>query len=247
MSYLRIVAILGLCCFAQPGLFAGDAEDDAQHAWEADLHAPVRWEVLPVVDAVSKLGRLEHLPDGSLRAAVNVAGREEYTITTTTELRSITAFRVELIRDGGANRLGGDAVLSEFGVSSADAGKAAVFVLATSDCMQAGSNPENAIDGDLKTDWECKGSAAVFQLGRPMAEAAGKRLVFKLSQMKEGRNLLRFRISATTQRPPVLELPALIRQTIALEPSERSSEQRKTLTDFFSAFQKQNKSGAIAQ
>ena len=46
-------------------------------------------------------------------------------------------------------------------------------------------------------------------------------------------SLSRVRLSATTKAPPVRELPDSIRQTIALEPSERTAEQREELIDYF--------------
>jgi hypothetical protein len=101
-----------------------------------------------------------------------------------------------------------------------------------------------AIDGntDAKNGWGAADKtglarAASFELeGRPVTEP-GSLLIFTLVQ-KYGTNrtLGCFRLSATTQPPPVRELPARIRDLLAVSAGDRSEKQRDDLADFFRSF-----------
>ncbi len=202
------------------------------HEWESDLHTPVQWEPLKVLDAVSRKGKLEALSDGSLRAPEKLAEKENYTIRATTALRKITAFRVEVLPERGIIGRNGNAILSEFQVTGV------TLALASADYAQKKFGPEAAIDGNPKTGWAFAGStdkphAAVFELTKPLNLGAETVLTFTLRQDHSAHHLNRIRISATAKEPPVRELPESIRQTIALEPSERTGAQQTELADYF--------------
>ena len=202
------------------------------HEWESDLHTPVQWEPLKVLDAVSRKGKLEALPDGSLKAPVELADKERYTIRATTALKKITAFRVEVLPERGTIGRNGNAILSEFQVAGA------TLAVASADYSQKNFGPDAAIDGNPKTGWAFGGStdkphAAVFELTKPLNLGAETVLTFILRQDHSARHLKRIRISATAKAPPVRELPESLRQTIALEPSERTEAQQTELADYF--------------
>lgn len=226
--------------------------EDEMHEWESGLHLPVKWEPLTVLAAESRYGRLEPQPDGSLKAPSSLAGKEVYTIRATTMLKQITAFRVEALREGRFVGRTGNAVLTEFRVTAApetvapEAGAekhpgdalSLKFSVGSADFEKKGFGPQLALDGDPKTGWSLAGAtdkphAAVFELSKPLDAGAGTVLTIVLWQDYTMQSLNRVRISVTTKAPPVRELPESIRQTIALEPSERTEEQRTELIDYF--------------
>lgn len=220
--------------------------EDEMHEWESGLHLPVKWEPLTVLAAESRYGRLEPQPDGSLKAPSSLAGQEVYTIRATTMLKEITAFRVEaLLEDGKVGRTG-NAVLTEFHATVAPVnagqrpgtGDSLKFSVGSADFAQKGFEPQFALDGDPKTGWSLAGAtdkphAAVFELSTPLNVGSGELITIVLWQDHTMQSLNRVRLSATTKAPPVRELPDSIRQTIALEPSERTAEQREELLDYF--------------
>ena len=77
-------------------------------------------------------------------------------------------------------------------------------------------------------------SAAVFETSKPCAETERTLLTFTLVQNHgEQRTLDHFRLSATTKRPPVRELPEKIRGILLVEPTERSAAERLQITNYF--------------
>ncbi|RYD80667.1 MAG: DUF1553 domain-containing protein, partial [Verrucomicrobiaceae bacterium] len=97
-----------------------------------------------------------------------------------------------------------------------------------------------ALDGNGKTGWAFapelgKAHAAVFQTTKPLDLGVGDVLLtFTLKQnFGQKHTLGRFRLSATSHKGPVRELPAAIRTILALEPSEREPAQREALAAYF--------------
>jgi hypothetical protein len=109
---------------------------------------------------------------------------------------------------------------------------------ATADYAQPAFTAAGALDGDPKTGWAWaseagKPHAAVFELATPL-DASNDELTFTLRQEYGTRHTLgRFRISATTQKPPPRELAAEIKSILAIEAGLRSPEQREQLSAFF--------------
>jgi hypothetical protein len=101
-----------------------------QAPWEASLRPQSDWVTLEPASSHAEGGTvLRKLPDGSLRAeGPNPAG-QTYTVTARTDLKGITAFRLEAIPDpalpgGGAGRAAdGNFVLSHFAVTAGAAGR----------------------------------------------------------------------------------------------------------------------------
>jgi hypothetical protein len=95
----------------------------AQAKWEEGLHARPEWVALEPLSARSEGGAiLRPLPDRSLRAEGANPANDTYTVTAHTELKGITAFRLEAIPDavlpaGGSGRAAdGNFVLSRLAV-----------------------------------------------------------------------------------------------------------------------------------
>ena len=110
---------------------------------------------------------------------------------------------------------------------------------ASADFSQPEFEAPRAIDGDGKTGWAFapqlgQPHAAVFELKEPAIVRPGDLFVFTIRQSHGQKHTLgRFRLSATTAERPVRELPASIRATLAIEPTERTPEQRAALLDYF--------------
>ncbi len=353
------------------------------HEWEADVARPAKWEPLTVLEAATRNARLEPQPDGSLLAPAQLADKEKYTVKARTNLRGITAFRVEVLPAVAGKAIGGsggNAVLTELLVAAQPAvaivprgrfvrvemaapgflhlaevqafhgaenvalkGKATqsstgfdgaaglamdgntdgsftkksvshtgegdrapwwevdlgseqsldqlvlwnrtdsgtqerivgarvsvldaqrrsvfsrtldvapkpnvalnsasgvnvTFAATSADFAQQGFAAGAAVDGDSKTGWAflprtTQAHAAVFEVKTPLDFGGEALLTFTLRQdYGGGHNLARVRITATTQTPPVRELPEGIHGTLALEPSERTEPQRAELADHF--------------
>ncbi len=224
------------------GAFGADVADPQVesdlHEWEAGLHAPVKWEPLKVIRATSRRGKLEWSPDGSLRAPLDLDEKEAYTITGTLPFHRVTAFRLEVLPEGGAVGRAGNAVLSEFRVSATKVKSPLVIAVASADFEAEGCEVANALDGKSETGWSLAGStdkahAAVFALAKPLVLHTKTQLTFVLRQETGGQLLNRVRITATTAPLPVRELPEALQRTLALEPSERSDAQRAELAEYF--------------
>jgi len=117
-------------------------------------------------------------------------------------------------------------------------GQAVALREATADFSQAGWDVSKAIDGDPKSGWAFapeagQPHAAVFQVEKPL-ELKNAALVFTLDQQYgEHSTLGRFRLLATTQKPPVRELPSHIKAILAIAPASRTDAQRADVTAYF--------------
>ena len=223
-------------------------EESAQHEWESSLHAPVKWSAVVVSEAVSKKVA-EEFSQFDSRRRIPGATLEQITIKATSPLHGITAFRLEVLPDMDETGRRPKAVVAEFRVATMDTKTGGEiprrFIMASAGFLTDGSSPKLAIDGEHRSRWVAEDAAkqahaAAFQLEKQMEGGIETALVFTLLLTEDGLNLTRLRISATTHTPPVLELPEIVRETIALEPSERTAEQRKALVDLFQSVRKQS-------
>ena len=74
--------------------------DAAQAEWEKHATASAEWKVLePEKLASASNVPLNKQPDGSVLAGGNVADRDTYTVTANTDLKGITALRLEVLPD----------------------------------------------------------------------------------------------------------------------------------------------------
>ncbi len=97
-----------------------------QHAWEIQATKPVAWQTLTPTETKATSGAtFETQPDGSVLVRGAVPGADTYSVGVQTELKKITAFRVEVLPDeAGAGRAGKrQTALTEFrvGVGPSDA------------------------------------------------------------------------------------------------------------------------------
>ncbi len=110
---------------------------------------------------------------------------------------------------------------------------------ASADFSQTGFDAARAIDGDERTGWAFgtgtgRPHAAVFELREPVSAKPGDVFVVTLVQAHGDQHTLgRFRLSATAAPTPVRELPPSIMTTLALEPTERTPQQREELAKYY--------------
>lgn len=113
------------------------------------------------------------------------------------------------------------------------------LVNASADFAQSGFEASSAIDENSKTGWAFAGGggaphAWVVECQPPINLPVGSELIVSLAQEYGGNHTLgRFRISATNAPAPIRELPSNLRASLAVEPSERTPEQRAELLAYF--------------
>jgi hypothetical protein len=214
--------------------------------------AAVTWVPVVPESFVSNEGAvLEQLPDGTLLASGPVADKDTYTLTAEVGLRTITAFRIDLLthdslpRKGPGRAPNGNVHLSEFEVRVFRQGVGTVekagFRQATADYNQPGGyDITKTIDGDPKTSWaidprEGLPHAAVFELATPLTLPAGTRLTFSLRQLQGGGHLLgRFRISAASAAGPFPQiLPEDLERLLTKPSAERTGDERVRIAAHF--------------
>ena len=181
------------------------------------------WMPLEVDRFVSAGGAtLTKQKDGSILASGDNPACDTYTITAGSELKGITAIRLEVLPDrslpgnGPGRAVNGNFALTEFRVTAAPRGSqtAAVPVVlkkAVADFSQqshGGWPVAAAIDGDPKTGWsvdpqEGLRHVAIFETQKPAGFAPRTALIFTLKQGERGHNIGRLRLSATTAKPPI--------------------------------------------
>lgn len=209
--------------------------------WEAELKANARkWKVLqPSKMTASSGATLKGEPDGSISVTGKSAKTDDYTLTAKTELKQITAIKIEALADekldsGGPGRKG-NIVLNEIELSLGS--QRASFSNATSTYHQEKFEPNGAIDGDAAKDsgWALGGGQGknhhlVVELEKPIE---GGELGLKLLQRYPNHALGRFRISVVDSAVPVFALPPAIVEVLKKDPSQRNESERASVVDFY--------------
>jgi hypothetical protein len=214
------------------------------HAWlERESKRAVRWTVLRPVEAKANMPLLKVLDDDSVLASSDQTKRDVYDLKYKTDLRNITAVRLEVLPHESLPRNGpgrvfyegpfGDFFLSEF-TMSAD-GRPVKFSRATSDYSSGDNKIANAIDGSPQSGWSINGRqgkahTAVLNLVAPLANAKDLALQMIFEQYYAA-GLGRFRIAVTTDNRPIEagSLPAEIEQLLLIPAGERNVGQRDQL------------------
>jgi hypothetical protein len=180
---------------------------------------------LEVTDAKSEGGAvLTPKEDHSVLASGEDPTPETYTITAKTELRSVTAIRLELLNDpslpadGPGRAPNGNFVLSELKVAVQEVGAAgepaAVALHRPQATYEQDSWPvAGAIDDDLNTGWAVmswrdrkpRAAAALFEFEKPVTFAKGAVFTITMEQRYPGKdhNIGRFRLSVTAAKRPL--------------------------------------------
>ncbi len=181
------------------------------------------WTVLDAVQFRSELGAtLSKLEDGSLLASGDNPSPDTYVVEASSDLSPITALRIEALSDerlpsaGPGRAVNGNFTLTELSIAAAPGDRRDALEqvrVARSEASfnqtNVGGWPVSAVtDGNLQTGWgidpqEGLSHEAVFELARPLEFPSGTHLEFRLAQYERGHNLGRFRLSATSEKPPI--------------------------------------------
>ncbi len=228
--------------------------DAAQAQWEKKIASPLIWESMDNAAATSAQGtQFTSLPDGSFLATGKVPEKDTYTVTIPAHVQGITAIRLEVLPDDslpekGPGRHGGDGnfVLSHFTLEAApasDPGKATNIPLLSPRAIleQEGYGVINAIQPMPNKGWAIypyhgKANAAYFFLAKPIGEADGTVLTFKLDQQFDKQFTIgRFRLSLTTDPDAQAKVgvPASITDLADIAPEQRTAQQKSALTAYY--------------
>jgi hypothetical protein len=236
-----------------PGQAAGQAE------WEQSLRSKrlARYTTLEPVEAASAAGTrlLIQGNDFSVMASTSSGPkppRDTYTVRYKTELRGITALRLEAatfeeLPDGGPGRdPHGGFVLSEMELRDAG-GRSLGLRNATASFPDGGGwGAAAAVDGKTREGgWalpaaDGESHRLVVELDEPIAADGETTTLTLVLHQNAGdlRTLGRFRLSATTDTPPVRTEPGPepddeIAKAAALDPGRRTDEERESLAAFY--------------
>lgn len=225
-------------------------------AWEKKQNTSVRWVPLDAASLATSFGAtLTKQPDFSIVAS-GPKGRGTYTIVANTDLKGITAVRLEALPDpnspqGGPGRAGdGNFVLTEIEVRAApksapgQAGKVGL-VKPLADFSQENYDVSLAVNGDTGNagqGWACSPALggvphwATFQTAQPVGGDGGTVLTITLHHNFQGPeyNLGRFRISVATVAEPVgLSLAEDLKNIVATPADQRTPEQQSALLKYY--------------
>ncbi len=222
-------------------------------AWEQGISRTPAWEVLQP-DAMTSAGgaTLTKEADGSILASGPNNTPETYTVTFQTKLKGITGVRLEVLSDtklpakGPGRAPNGNFVLNEFKVEAAKAGdkaKPAKLIRPQADFAQDQFPIANAIDNNPETGWAIapqlgKNHVAVFEAQTPFGYSEGTTITVTMLQKFTGKehNVGKFRISATTTKPPVLlqgQVPAQISKVLDVPADKRTPEQKAAVLNYY--------------
>jgi mono/diheme cytochrome c family protein len=215
--------------------------------WEQQRVPDETWHVLPPEVFVSNGGaELKRQPDQSILVSGPAPEQESILVTVQPELKTITAFRLDLLTDpslphqGPGRAHNGNLHLNEVEVRlfppDAKEGQKLAIKRATADFNQAGWTIQHALDGNPKTAWGIYPKVgvshyAVFELQTPLQLEPGTRLVVSLKQVHGGAHLIgRFKLSVTSAAQlDVIALSAEAEAVLKIPADQRTPAQQATL------------------
>lgn len=233
-------------------------------AWEAKPDKLPAWTVLDPQDLSSTSATTLTREADRAIVSTNSNGLGTYKVVTSTDLRGITAVKLEALTDARSPNKGpgrapdGNFVLTEFELSAApktDAGaaKKLKFRSAEATFSQKGFEVNTAIDGKMnpqRNGWaiapkQGADHTAMFFLQQPLGHEGGTQLTFLLHHnFQSGEHSLgKFRLSVTTASNPALQdkLPENVTTALAVAADQRNDEQKKTIMEFFHSIDAEGK------
>jgi hypothetical protein len=205
------------------------------------------WTLLRPVEARANLPHLDVLEDGSVLASGDQSKSDTYELNYPTDLKGITAVRLEVLPDDrlpghGPGRVWyegpfGDFMLSDLTLSAG--GKPVRLTKASHSFASNGYPAQAAIDGDPQTGWSIGGGQgrphnAIFNLAEPLT-ATGEIRIKMLFERYYSAGLGRFRIWATTDKTPTAarEIPTEIEKLLAIPADRLMAGERQQLLTFY--------------
>ncbi|HEV3238215.1 MAG TPA: DUF1553 domain-containing protein, partial [Gemmataceae bacterium] len=224
-----------------------------QAEWEAKLKDTPVWTVL---DAEAKpIGKtaFNKQKDGSILVTGENPSPIIYTVSAKTNLKGITAVRLEALPDdtlpakGPGRAPNGNFVINEFKVTIAPVSKPSeakpvTLYNAIADFSQEGWAVAGAIDGNPETGWAIspqfgKTHTAIFEVKDFAAISEEAILTFTMDQHWPGKehNLGKFRLAVTTAKGPFKfdGPPEAIAKILATPADKRTNEQKAELTNYY--------------
>jgi len=217
-----------------------EAVENGLHEWEAALHAPMRWERVKVERVKAVNGSIELAADGMIRTSNANGSGAEFAIELRPPRSGITAFRIEWAAGVGVEKI----EIGEIEIRPDANAPLISIAIATANFEAHTGAVANAVDGNVATRWEVpfhkgKSTAAIFELKSPPKHEPQSSLLLTLRNQRMAARSVNFRVFVSTANPPILEVPDSIRTTMALEPSERSEEQRLEFEKYYRAHSKE--------
>jgi mono/diheme cytochrome c family protein len=220
--------------------------------WEKQKANVPEWKVLEPQTLTAAGGtRLTRQPGGVVLAGGTIPAKETYTITARTDLKGITAFRLEVLDDPSLPAHGpglgpnGNFVLSEFKVALAAGSQPAARVQlerANADHAQDQFPVADAIDGNRDTGWAIlpavgKPHTAIFEAAAPLGAGGDTTLTFTLDHQTvyAQHSIGKFRLSVTTSANPTggQGLPANVQAALAVAAEKRTELQKNELAAYY--------------
>ncbi len=218
--------------------------------WEGQRGPTANWQPLDIdafvsIDAAS----LVRNEDGSISSTGPRPDKETTSLTCSTTLKTITAFRLDVLADpalpmNGPGRMdNGNLHLTEFEVQKFEAGdtepRRLSFARASADFDQVNWTSSHAIDGNLTTAWGIhpqvgQSHFAVFELSEPLQIKPGTTFVILLRQLHGGGHIIgRFSLSVTDSDATITAAtPIDIEQILQLDADQRNPDQRLLLASY---------------
>jgi hypothetical protein len=215
--------------------------------WEQQKGPSANWQPLEIDSFVSvDAASLVRNEDGSILSTGPRPDKETTSLTCSTTLKTVTAFRLDVLPDAslpmnGPGRMdNGNLHLTEFEVQEFVPGatepRRLSFRKATADFDQTGWTSSHAIDGNLATAWGIHPQVglphfAVFELSETLAVQPGSHFVILLRQLHGGGHIIgRFSVSVTDSDASLTAaIPGDIELILKTESSQRNPEQRLAL------------------
>ncbi len=239
-----------------PALLSQDLQDEVA-TWEQQGRAQqAKWTILNPIEASSENGAdLIKQDDLSLISSGPCPDEDVYTVTAKVTAETVATLRLEVMADpslpcGGPGRQGnGNLHLTELVVTAApadnpSAARELLLVKPQADFNQMpGWSIDDAIDRVPETSWGIypevgRTHTALFQLAEPIQSTEPILLTFQLHQELGRQHLIgRLRLAVRgTALPRGMEpstVPANIAAALAVDPSQRTDEQRMQLAAFY--------------
>ncbi len=234
--------------------------EDAVADWEKKNQHQLNWTPVTDAEIFAAFGvKFDKLEDGSFIAKGDNATANNYIVKAKTNVKGITGFRIELIRDQNLPREGpgrsadGTLYFSEFIAEAAplnktDALEKIALTNATADMQRPDFPVSNIIDGNLKTHWYSdfgpvkrnQDRNIVIATKAPVGYDGGTFFTFQLASKFDesiswGKpNIGRFRLSVTTDANPTADpIPPVVRRIIATPRRERTVAQQSQMFSYY--------------
>ena len=224
--------------------------------WEGSAAKTTRWTAVELGDLKATNGSKLEKRDGNVVFASGDLKKTVYTVNADTKLSGITGVRLELLADDKLPKKGpgrnddGNFVLTELGLKAISTGEGqsrkstkVTFKDAKADFNQKDFDVKKAIDGKVdNSGWASHPKlstdrTAIFIPKEKFGAEGGSRLTFSLNQNygSNKHSIGKFRLLVTTDEKVEIGHPGDIGAILATDTDKRNNDQRKRITDYFKA------------